>query len=102
MPSLKAQSLEEAKTIKILETVPVLPDVEYPDTRMILDVDQQKDLAAYLEQCEIDRLNLDSTSKSFKKCNKEQTEIVSWWQKPTGIVGIIATSILAGIIVGKK
>jgi len=65
-----------------------------------LDVEEQKDLASYINQCQLNELNLESTEKAFNECSSTLTRTKGWWQTPTGTALILLTGVLLGFSAG--
>ena len=64
-----------------------------------LDKSEQKYLASYIKQCQIDKKDLSSAKRSYKICVEKNEIAPAWWQSPWGVIGIAVVSGSVGALI---
>lgn len=81
----------------------IVPEIipNSPTGYLHLDIDQQKSLAEYIKQCQVDKKDLESTKNAYKICVDKNEIAPAWWQTPWGVIGIAVVGASMGALVSK-
>lgn len=66
---------------------------------LYVDKEEQKDLAAYIEVCEVAKKDLGDTTKAYNSCLGKLDGTLPWWQTPVGVGSVGVAGLLLGILV---
>ena len=73
-----------------------------PNGALILEKDQQTDLAQYIKQCHIDKKDLNDTNKAYQACQANLEQPLQFWQKPEVAIALGVVLLLTGGVVGAQ
>lgn len=75
-------------------------DLNLQGAPLTLDLEAQKDLSRFINQCVLIEKNLKSTDKAFNSCKDTVKRTNGWWQTPTGAVSLGLGGVILGILIG--
>jgi hypothetical protein len=67
-----------------------------------LDKAEQSNLATYIKQCELDKMNLKSSEQTLSQCMGKNYITPAWWQTSSGVISISIGTLLLGFALGNK
>lgn len=92
-------SLSRADANGVLKSI---EDNTSPAGYVSLDKQEQSNLANYIKQCEVTKLNLVDAEKTLSKCSGKLDIEPSFWNSTSGLVTIGVASFASGLLLGGR
>ena len=73
---------------------------EIPEV-LVLQKNEQTELAKYIKQCEVDKKNLNSYQGAYQVCMDRKVLSPEWWQTPAGAAGLVVLGMVITAVVVK-